>query len=58
MAKMEKINFVFVSVYGAGKLVTKSKFIHNTKIASSRIGEDKYREKHKKNPQGRCIGLM
>ena len=39
-------------------MVTKSTFIHNTKITYSKMGEDKNREKYRKNPQVRCITHM
>ena len=57
-SKIDKHNYIVILVNGAGKLVTKSTFLHNTKITSSKLGEDKYREKHRKNPQGICISNM
>ena len=39
--KMDENNYVVVSVEGAGKLVTKATFLHNTKITSSKMNEDK-----------------
>ena len=58
IAIIVKQNYVFVSVYGAEKLVTKATFIHNSNITSSKMGEDKNKYKHRKKPQGRCISHM
>ena len=56
--KMDEDNYVVVSVEGAGKLVTKAKFLHNTKITSSKMNEDKNIYKHRKYPQGGFISHM
>ena len=55
---MDKQNYVIVEIDGEGQLVTKSFFLHNTKIISSKIGEDKDREKHRNKIQARCIRRM
>ena len=55
IAQIDEHNYVILSVNGALKLVTKATFLHNTKINSSKMVEDKDREKHRKNTQGRCI---
>ena len=47
-----------VLVDGSGKLVTKATFLHNTKVMSSKMGEDKDRDKHKNKSQLRCISHM
>ena len=47
-AKVDEQNCVIVDVDGTGKMVTKATYLHNTKVASSKMGEDKDREKHKK----------
>ena len=56
--KIDKHNFVVVLVDGAGKLVTNMTFIQNTKIMSSKMGEDKDRGKHREKTQVRCISHM
>ena len=61
IGKIDQQNYSVVSMSGRdGKLVTKSNFLHNTKVSSSKIREDTDREarRDKKHPQGRCIGLM
>ena len=58
IAGMDEQNYVVIEVDGTGKLVTKAIFLHNTKIASSKIAEDKERLKDKNKPQGRCISHM
>ena len=62
IAKINKLNYVVVSVHQNtnGKLVTKSSFLHNTKISRSAHNEN---ELHKlsheySRPQGRAISLM
>ena len=58
ISKIDEKNYVDVSVDGAGKLFTKLTFLHNNKITSSKLGEDKDSEKHGKNPQGICISHL
>ena len=58
IAKVNEQNYVVVEVDGVGKSVTKATFFHNTKITSSKIGEDKDRRKDSKKPQGRCISHL
>ena len=43
VSKIDVQNYVIVDIDGEGQLVTKSFFLHNTKITSSKIGEDKDR---------------
>ena len=38
--------------------MTQATFLHNTKITSSKMGEDKVRQKDDKRSQGRCISHM
>ena len=40
------------------RLVTQATFLHNTKISSSKIAEDKARKKNDGKPQGRCISHL
>ena len=40
-------------VDGEGRLVTQATFLHNTKLTSSKIAEDKDRMKNEGKPQGR-----
>ena len=40
---------------GSASLLTRSTFLHNTKVTSSKMQEDKDREKDSKYPQGRAI---
>jgi hypothetical protein len=62
ITKIDEQNFVIVNVDGQrnGALVTKSQFLHNTKVVSSKINEDKAKENMRGNdhPQGRAISLM
>ena len=39
-------------------MVTNVTFLHNTKRTSSKMGEDKDREKHRNKPQERCLSHM
>ena len=40
IAKIDEQNYVVVKVDGQGQLVTQANFLHNTKVLSSKIGED------------------
>ena len=58
ISKEDEQNFVVIQVDGEGKLVSSSTFLHNTKVVSSKIAEDKDREQYKHKAQGRCISHM
>lgn len=58
ISKIDEQNYVVIEVNGEGRLVTKSTFLHNTKISSSKMAEDKAREKDHKKPQGFCISHL
>ena len=62
IGKIDEQNYVVVGMNGkkSGSLISNAQFLHNTKVTSSKIQEDKDREKRRdsKNPQGRCISLM
>ncbi len=62
IGKIDEQNYVVVSTNGNknGSLVTRGTFLHNTKIATSKINEDKMKTKKgdNKRVQGRCISLM
>ena len=45
-AKIDEQNYVIVDVDGTGKMVTKATYLHNTKVVSSKMGENKDRQKH------------
>ena len=55
ISKIDEQNYVAIEVNGEGRLVTKATFLHNTKVTSSKMAEDKEREKDIKKPQGFCI---
>ena len=55
IAKIDEQNYVVVNVNGEGQFVTKSKFLHNTKVASSKIAEDKKRQSDNGKNQGRIL---
>ena len=60
IGKIDEQNYVVVKANntnqnGSSSLLTKSTFLHNTKITSSKIQEDKDRKKDTKYPQGRYI---
>jgi hypothetical protein len=58
IGKIDEQNYVVVkanSANGVPTLLTKSTFLHNTKIASSKMQEDKDRKKDSSYPQGRYI---
>lgn len=56
--KMDEQNYVVVKIDGRSKLVTLAVFLHNTKVLSSKIAEDKERQKDDNRVQGRCICHM
>ena len=58
ISKIDEQNYIVIEVDGKGRLVTKATFLHNTKITSSKIAEDKAREKDWKKPQGFCISHL
>ena len=60
IGKIDAQNYVVVECNREGKLVTKTHFLHNTKVSSSKINEDKIcRSKRELNhPQGRSISQM
>jgi hypothetical protein len=62
IGKIDEQNYVVVFASGAtnGKLITKATFLHNTKITSSKINEDKARESKRgsNHPQGRAVSQM
>ena len=58
IAKIDEQNYIVILVDGQGQLVTQATFLHNTKITSSKIAEDKERQKNESKPQGRCISHM
>ena len=58
IAKVDTHNFIFVEVEGQGKPMTKAYFLHNRKVASSNMQEDKYRSNHDGKYQGWCISLI
>ena len=58
IAKIDEKNYVVIMVDGEGRLVTQATFLHNTKITSSKIAEDKDRMKNEGKPQGRCISHL
>ena len=52
ISKNDEQNYVVVLVDISGKFFTKATFLHNTKVMTSKMGEDKDREKHKKRLKG------
>jgi predicted GIY-YIG superfamily endonuclease len=60
IGKIDEKNYVIVNVDGKGQLTTKSVFLHNTKVTTSKINEDKARENSRDNShvQGRAISHM
>ena len=56
LAMVDAQNYVVIEVDGTGKLITKSRFLHNTKITSSNIAESKAKEKRMQDKnEGKCI---
>lgn len=60
VAKMDEQNYIVVEIDGKGRLVSKGSYLHNTKIASSKMGEETKKKENNnyKKPQGRCISLI
>jgi hypothetical protein len=61
IGKIDETNYVVIKIDGHGRLVTRAHFLHNTKVTSTKIQEDKVREKENRNsnaPQGRIISQM
>lgn len=63
IGKIDEQNYVVVDVdnHSNGALVTKATFLHNTKITSSKLNEDKVKNSNKRDmshPQGRIISHM
>ena len=56
-AKIDEQNYCVVEVNGSGKMVTKSTFLHNTKVTSSKMGKDKDCENNKK-PNGNVVSPL
>ena len=57
-AKIDEQNYCVVEVNGSGKMVTKSTFLHNTKVTSSKMGKDKDCENNKKKPNGSVVSPL
>ena len=53
ITKFDTHKFVIVEVNVCGKLVNKAHFLHNTKVTSSKMQEDKYQAKQYGKSQGR-----
>ena len=47
IGKIDESNYVIINVDGKGQLVPKQVFLHNTKVVTSKINEDKAREKRR-----------
>ena len=61
LCKIDEQNYVIVSTNkDSGNLVSRSTFLHNTKVSSSKANEDKARseERDKDHPNGRAISHM
>lgn len=62
ITKIDEQNYIVVWVdkNTNGQLITKSTFLHNTKVSTTKISEDKEKEKKRGNnyPQGRCVSHM
>ena len=61
ITKVDDQNYIVVSMdkKKKGNLVTQSTFLHNTKISSSKMGEEEVKKSKRNNhhPHGRCISL-
>ena len=57
IGKIDGQNYIVVSMNGdkKGSLVTKSRFLHNTKIASSKISEDETKNVKRKKKTPSCL---
>ena len=63
IGKVDEQNYVIVqanNAHGNGSfsLSTKTTFLHNTKVSSSKFQEDKDRKKHDNKPQARYVSHM
>ena len=60
IGKIDEKNYVIVNVDGRGRLTSKEVFVHNSKVSTSKINEDKAREERRDNShvQGRAISHM
>lgn len=60
IAKIDEQNYVVVEVDGRSQLITKAHYLHNTKISSSKTGEEKQKVTNKNHNkiQGRVISLL
>ena len=62
IGKIDETNYIIVGANGSkhGSLVTHGTFLHNTKISSSKINEDKalQKKRDKDHARGRGIGVM
>ena len=58
IAKVDEKNYVVIEIYGQGNIVTKAVLLNNTRVESSRMGENKERVKYYGNFKGRCISQM
>ena len=56
--KVDEQNFVIVQAENDSKMVTKAKYLHNTKIVSSKMAEDKDCKKYENKVNGFCIGPL
>ena len=63
IAKLDEQNYIVVMVNPEtnGQLVTVARFLHNTKVQTTKVNEDKSRQKRDRKgryPEGRCISIM
>ena len=55
---IEDHNYIIIKVDGEGILVSKSTFLHNKKVSSSKTAENKKQGKNANNPQGMHISQL
>ena len=55
IAKIDEQNYVIIEVNDEGKIVSKSSFLHNTKVSLSKIASDKERASHAKKINAHII---
>ena len=58
IGKIDEKNFVVAKVDGRGQLVTRNEFLHNTKVETTKINEDKARLSSRENARGRGVSHM
>ena len=63
IAKLDEQNYIVVMVDPEtnGQLVTVARFLHNTKVQTTKVNEEKSRQKRDRKgryPEGRCISIM